>query len=234
MTQGYPLPEKPKKKFCFAIIPLIPVLFASLYVSIVEFTDLPTDWQNLLGNTDYRYEISGDFIYLFSFLFIFIGTAFLIILLLAKVNNALLGVPMFVFSTAFLMLSAAQVVYAYDLTYGKEIIFDILSDALLERFPIILIINSLSFAFFVIALYIFIVTSLRKPPSKKLWIIPSVIFGIFYTPWIILSLVYLVETIYYYEFEAVKYLPEYLIDPLFPLAVILILLWISSPYKKNS
>lgn len=214
-----------KKNFCFATIPLVIISLLSLYAIISDCYDYSSNPNQLLGADDYMLMLIP--------VFIFIGSVVLSVLLFAKIRNPWLGVPMFVFWVTFLLFSALQIVSAYNLTRGEEIIFDTFGEALWDSLPEILAMISACVAFLIITVYTFTVTSMKKPAPKVLWIIPAVLFLFFYTPCIIFFLIYFIEFFCYFQFEAFSYMSGCFIYLLFPVAVILFIIWISFPYKKN-
>lgn len=225
--------EKPKKKFCFATIPLVTVALLCLIECIrIAFSVLP-DICKTLDSAEGICNMAVSSLYLSGFAFILIGAVALSILLFAKVYNAWLGVPLISFAAAFLMCFGAQTAYAFSLTCGEEIIFDTFGEALFDGILDILVILSAVFAFFIAAVYTFIVTKTKKPVSAMLRIISVILFTLFCFPRAILSPVYFAELVYYLEFESLIYFPEYLTDFLLPVAVILFLIWLSFPYKKE-
>lgn len=242
MTQAFAAPviqqpEKLKKHFCFATIPLIIIALSSLFFSVLVSKSIPSNWYELLGNEDYLCEIISDFMCLFHFTFFFISAVMLAILLFAKKNNFLLGLPLLMFSAGYLFMCGATVASAYGLTCGEEIIFDTFAAALWDNLPLILIYFSSSVAFFVVAVYTVIVTLRKKSVPRVLWIIPAILFCILFVPYMVNHLIYFLDMASVDILWALKWLINFVLYYptywLSPVAVILFLIWLSFPYKKE-
>lgn len=209
------IPQKLKKHFCFATIPFIFIALFNLYSCIHRIFILVESFD------------VGNILYFVGDLFYFVGAVFITVLLFAKVYNALLGVPLFMFSAGYMMKLGAQFAWAFKGYYES------FADGLLNRLHWMLMLLSASLAFLIVTVYIFIVTSRKKSAPKVLWIIPAVLFCLFFAPWGIYMLIEFVDNLIHFYTGFIQWIPTYFIEPLFPVAIILLLIWISFPYKKN-
>lgn len=191
-------PLKLKKKFCFASILFLAL--TGLY-SVLAFRNLFDLWYFLRGSS------FGDFfraILIYSPVFCFLtAVLFATVLLFAKQNNFLLGIPMVMFSVEAL-LNIVLFFMPFDYYY---------------YFPVYSIIfHILQFlAFLAVAIYIFVITAKKKPVSKALCLIPIAVFSLFFIPSLLMpqNRIYLIAEICLY------------------FGIILLLVWVTSPYKKS-
>lgn len=194
-------PQKLRKKFCFATIPLLAVI--GIYFLRAFFVTRNLIWDiGDIGHFGLKSILISFFEVSCSYSF-FIAALFITVLLFAKKNNFLLGIPMLMFSAGSLLELVLPFFNRYYLYMhiAVYIIFYFLK----------------TLAFLAVAIYTFIVTAKKKPTHKAICIIPIVIFLLFYTP-----------------FLFIPHGPIYLIaDICLLIAVIILLIWVTSPYKKN-
>ena len=191
-------PQKLRKKFCFATIPFLAVI--GIYFLRAFFITRDLIWD--IGYWGLKPILISFFEVSCSYSF-FIAALFITVLLFAKKNNFLLGIPMLMFSAGSLLevvLSFFNRYYLY-MHIAFYIIFYFLK----------------TLAFLAVAIYTFIVTAKKKPTHKAICIIPIVIFLLFYTPFLFIphGMIYLIA------------------DICLLIAVIILLIWVTSPYKKN-
>lgn len=190
-------PQKLRKKFCFATIPLLAVI--GIYFLHAFFITRHLIWD--IGNSGLKSILISFFEVSCSYSF-FIAALFITVLLFAKKNNFLLGIPMLMFSAGSLL---ELVLPFFNRFYLMHIAFYIIFYFLK------------TLAFLAVAIYTFIVTAKKKPTHKAICIIPIVIFLLFYTPFLFIphGMIYLIA------------------DICLLIAVIILLIWVTSPYKKN-
>ena len=126
------------------------------------------------------------------------------------------------------MRFAAQFAWAFADAY-----YDSFGEALLNRLHWLHMLLSASLGFLFVAVYSFIVISKKRPAPKVLWIIPAILFNLLFAPWVICMFIELIDIIFNFYKPNIPWIPTYFIDFLFPVAIILFLIWISFPYKKD-
>lgn len=217
-------PQKLRKNFCFATIPFIFIAIFTLYSSIF----LPIS--NLSHGFNGLY-LTGTLIYTSGYLLFFFGSVLLTALLFKKTYRAVLGVPLFLLSAGYMLQCAAQIPFSLDIYFEHGNITVL--DSLLTRLHFILILLAASAAFLTVSVYVFIVTSRKKPAPRVLWIIPAILFCLLYAPQIISSMFFLIRYVFNNLIYILLEFPSYLFMLLFPVAIILLLIWVSFPYKKD-
>lgn len=192
-------PQKLRKKFCFATIPFLAVI--GIYFLHAFFIPRDLIWD--IGQLSLKSILIRFFEVSCSYSCFFNAALFITVLLFAKKNNFLLGIPMLMFSAGSLLELVLPFFNGYYLYMhiAFYIIFYFLK----------------TLAFLAVAIYTFIVTAKKKPTHKAICIIPIVIFLLFYTPFLFTphGMIYLIA------------------DICLLIAVIILLIWVTSPYKKN-
>lgn len=212
-------PKKLKKNFCFATIPFLLIAVLSLYGSIHRI--VLTAGNIMRGMDILSLDTLGDVFYFCLYFLNFISAILLSVLLFAKVRNFLISIPLVGFFAGFLAYLCALIAWSIeydDFGYHLRWILAALAAAV---------------GFLIVGIYTIIITAMKKPAPKWLWIIPAVLFCLFYAPYAILFLLDFVEGILYFYTGFILWIPLYLVDPLYPVAIILFLIWLSCSYKKN-
>lgn len=231
-----PVIQQPKKRFCFAIIPFLLASLSGLFMCLYYATHLCDEL-----NDDLIFKEIGYAMNIICYSFVFIGALFISVLLFTGKNNAFLAVPLFMISTGYLIHCGAFIPFscaAFFSPYNYH--YETFPDIFSEFFHQISVLFSISVAFLVVTVYIFIATSGKKPAPKVLWIIPAVLFCIFYAPCII-DLADVIISNYFHSYREtvirlpyfISMLPYYMNDPLLLISVIFLLVWISFPYKNS-